>query len=270
MAITPFRKKKSLGQNFLRSKSIVKRIALSANILPGEIVLEIGPGKGILTRALLDAGAHVIAVEKDDRLIPELEELFRIEAQKGLFTLVHGDILELFPASIPFIANGTYKVVANIPYYISGALLRLLLESDAQPNTMVLMLQKEVARRIVAQDKKESILSVSVKAYGIPKYIDTVKKEMFKPVPNVDSAILQIHHISKDFFVNTEEKTFFKIIKTAFGQKRKTLGNTLRAVFAEKTSHILSNAGVESNARPEDLTLTDWKKILTSADTTRI
>lgn len=265
MPSTPFRKKKSLGQNFLRSTSIVKKIALSADLVPGEIVLEIGPGKGILTRALLDAGAHVVAVEKDDRLISELRETFASELANGTFELIHGDILELFPQSISQISDGNYKVVANIPYYISGALLRLLLESNVQPNTMVLMLQKEVARRIVAQDKKESILSISVKAYGIPKYIDTVKKEMFKPVPNVDSAILKIHTISNNFFKDSNEETFFKLIKTAFGQKRKTLGNTLRAIFGDMTEHILMSADISPKARPEDLQLSDWKKILQGA-----
>lgn len=262
MSNTPFRKKKSLGQNFLRSTSVVKKIVASADITAGEIVLEVGPGKGILTRALLDSGARVVAVEKDDRLIPELSELFAEEVALGTFTLVHGDILELFPTSIPLIKNGNYKVVANIPYYISGALLRIFLESDCQPASMVLMLQKEVARRIVAQDKKESILSVSVKAYGTPQYIDTVKKEMFKPIPNVDSAVLKIHTISKDFFAGIEEETFFTLIKTAFGQKRKTLGNTLRAIFGVETEKVLEGAGIQKNARPEDLTLLDWRKII--------
>lgn len=268
MPSTPFRKKKSLGQNFLRSSSVVKKLVVVANIEVGDIVLEVGPGKGILTRSLLDAGAHVIAVEKDNRLIPELEETFANEIEKGTLTLVYGDILELFPTSIPHLVDGNYKVVANIPYYISGALLRLLLESDVQPSAMVLMLQKEVARRIVAQDKKESILSISVKAYGIPKYIDTVKKEMFKPIPNVDSAILAIYSISKNFFTQNSisQQRFFEIIKTAFGQKRKTLGNTLRSVFGNDTDLYLSKAEIDKKVRPEDLTLENWKNIVASAN----
>jgi len=258
----PFQKKKSLGQNFLRSNSVVKKIVASAHIEKDEIVLEVGPGKGILTKALLEAGAQVIAIEKDHRLIPELLETFQKEISEKRFTLIEGDILELFPGDIPSITQGNYKVVANIPYYISGALLRIFLESVCQPNSMVLMLQKEVARRIVARDGKESILSISVKAYGVPKYIDTVKKEQFKPIPKVDSAILAVEHISRDFFTHITQKYFFTVLKTAFGQKRKTIGNTLRKVFAEKTENILTSAGLTKNVRPEDLTLVDWKRIV--------
>lgn len=253
------RAKKTLGQNFLRSKSAIRTIVVSAGIKNGEVVLEIGPGKGILTKALLEAGATVIAVEKDNRLIPLLEETFKTEIENGRLCLIHGDILEMFP-NIPLISPSNYKVVANIPYYISGALLKLLLGSKKQPQLMVLMLQKEVAKRIVAKDSKESILSMSVKVYGTPKYIETIKKESFSPQPKVDSAILLIKDISKDFFKNEEEEnTFFEIIKKTFGQKRKTLNHTLTKTLGIDTEALNQNTPLDLRRRPETLSKDEWK-----------
>lgn len=260
----PIHAKKTLGQNFLRSKSAIRTIIKSADIKKGEMVLEIGPGKGVLTQALLEAGATVVAVEKDARLIPLLEDIFRTAIEENRLYLIHGDILELFP-NIPLIISNDYKVVANIPYYISGALLRLLLESNIQPQLMVLMLQKEVAKRIVARDGKESILSISVKVYGIPEYVDTIKKESFSPQPKVDSAILLIKNISRDFFKNKEaEVLFFKILKKTFGQKRKTLKHTLTKVLNINTETLTKKIPIDLKRRPETLDQEEWK-ILVSA-----
>jgi len=166
----------------------------------------------------------------------------------------------LFP-NIPELTDTSFKVVANIPYYISGALLRIFLQSDRQPSAMVLMMQREVVKRIVARDEKESILSLSVKAYGVPTYVVTVKKELFSPKPKVDSAILAINGISKTFFSGINEQDFFLLIKTAFGQKRKTLGHTLKPIFKDKTESLFTQTAINPKTRPEDLHLSDWKKI---------
>src|SRR3990167_6163537 len=163
--------KKSLGQHFLRNRAILKRIVEAGNISAEDTVLEVGPGEGVLTELLLKQAGKVIAVEKDDRLIPVLEQKFAAEIASGEFELIHADILEFSIFNFQF-SKKPYKIVANLPYYITGQFLRKFLQgTECPPHTMVLLLQKEVARRIVASDKKESILSISVKAYGTPKYI---------------------------------------------------------------------------------------------------
>lgn len=249
--------KKSLGQNFLKSIAIVGRIAKTANITPGETVLEIGPGKGILTKALLETGAKVIAVEKDDSLVKFLEEKFSSEIASGNLTLIHDDILN-FSTSDYSLSTINYKLIANIPYYITGQILRKFLEEKNQPKTIVVLVQKEVARRIVASDKKESILSLSVKAYGTPKYIETVKRTMFSPAPNVDSAILLIENISKDNFKNISEERFFEIVKEGFAHKRKTISNNLKAYISKEK---LAESGIEEKERAEKLSLLQWLEI---------
>ncbi|MFA6552369.1 MAG: 16S rRNA (adenine(1518)-N(6)/adenine(1519)-N(6))-dimethyltransferase RsmA [Candidatus Paceibacterota bacterium] len=296
--------KKSLGQNFLRSKSALQKIVEAADLKPDDVVLEVGPGEGILTEALLRSAGKVIAVEKDDRLIPLLEQKFASEISVGKFELIHEDILDLELTTDNLqlttrqnffkknLGGQTYKLIANIPYYITGQLLRKFLESDFQPSRMVLLLQKEVAKRIVASDNKESILSMSVKAYGTPKYIDTVKAECFTPKPKVDSAILLVENISKKFFApllgtsadensygdsfNTpasnrvtgfaenkiDEKKFFEILKKGFKSKRKILVSNLEISNDPNLEKIMSDCGITKNTRAEDITLEQWGRIL--------
>ncbi|MES2087919.1 MAG: 16S rRNA (adenine(1518)-N(6)/adenine(1519)-N(6))-dimethyltransferase RsmA [Patescibacteria group bacterium] len=245
--------KKSLGQNFLHSKKAISDIVLAGEIQKGETVLEAGPGTGILTEALLQAGAKVLAIEKDRRLIPVLEQKFAVEIASGNLTLIEGDILD-FDSSLYPLHTTHYKLVANIPYYITGVFIRKFLETEHQPNKIVILIQKEVAERIVTRDGKESLLSLGVKAYGTPKYIATVTKGNFRPAPNVDSAILAIENISRNNFENPEqEKKLFALAKKAFGQKRKMITGTL-GVSAE----TLSACGIEAKARPEELSLKDW------------
>ena len=190
----------------------------------------------MLTEALLETGAKVIAIEKDSRVIEILEERFKSYAERGLFRLIQGDALELSPrgAEIP----KQYKVISNIPYYITGALIRKFLEETQQPETIVFLVQKEVASRI-AREKKASLLSISVKVYGPPRYIETIKARFFKPQPKVDSAILVIEDISKDFFKNLDESTFFEIVRRAFSRKRKMLIGNLSTMFEKKELEAL-------------------------------
>ena len=271
-----FLAKKSLGQNFLRSKSALQKIVEAADLKPEDVVLEVGPGEGILTEALLKSAGKVIAVEKDDRLIPLLQEKFASEISVGKFELIHADILdiELTTNNLQLttrqnffkknLGGQAYKLIANIPYYITGQLLRKFLESDFQPSRMVLLLQKEVAKRIVASDNKESILSISVKAYGTPKYIDTVKAECFTPKPKVDSAILLVENISKSFFTsnNLDEKKFFEVLKKGFKSKRKILVGNLGISNDPNLEKIMSDCGITKNTRAEDITLEQWGRIL--------
>ncbi len=243
------RPKKSLGQNFLKSKQAIVDMIRAAQISAGERVLEIGPGKGVLTEALLEAGAKVIAVEADGELIPILREKFAAEIKSGQLLIINEDILEFSPK------KDVYKVVANIPYYITGAIFRKFLQSKSQPISMTILVQKEVAERIVARDKKESILSISVKAYGEPKIISKVSKRYFTPEPKVDSAIIHVDSINKAHFKEISEKNFFELVKTAFAQKRKTLVNNLSKLKIDGLPEILSNLGLNPKARAEDLSL---------------
>ncbi|HAT68242.1 MAG: ribosomal RNA small subunit methyltransferase A [Candidatus Yonathbacteria bacterium RIFOXYC2_FULL_47_9] len=253
--------KKSLGQNFLNSKTVAHDIVRAAELVPTDTVLEIGPGKGFLTEELIASGAHVIAVEKDDRMIPLLSEKFADAINSKQFTLIHGDIVEILEKGTLKLPPA-YKLVANIPYYLTGYLVRVFLEALSKPERMILMLQKEVADRIVARDKKESILSIAVKVYGTPHIVKKVPARYFTPAPKVDSAVLAIENISnKNFSDNESEKRFFNIVRTGFSHKRKKLAGNLRELFGDKTLSLLDQANVDLNVRAEDITLSDWLAI---------
>jgi 16S rRNA (adenine1518-N6/adenine1519-N6)-dimethyltransferase len=250
--------KKSLGQNFLKSHAALKKMVSSAGAGPTDTILEIGPGKGALTKELLASGAHILAIEKDDRLIPYLQELFEAEIKSGQLELIHGDALEFDPRKYKL---QKYKIVANIPYYITGLLIRTYLESPYPPEGMTILVQKEVAERIVARDGKESILSLSVKLFGTPFYKGVVSKRYFSPQPKVDSAILHIANITKTVSKKTAD-TFFIIIKQAFSQKRKTLLHTLGDIYSRETiGLLLQQLNKKELARPEELSLSDWLSI---------
>jgi 16S rRNA (adenine1518-N6/adenine1519-N6)-dimethyltransferase len=250
-------KKKSLGQHFLASAHYLALIADSAHIAEGERVLEIGPGEGALTRELLARGARVVAIEKDHRLMPLLKEKFAQEVKEEKLSLIEGDVLE-YDMSYFFNAHTSYKVVANIPYYITGAIIEKFLSSKGQPTSMTLLVQKEVALRI-AREQKESILSLSVKAYGVPRYIKTVPAGAFSPPPDVDSAILAIEHISRNNFESSlHEKKFFLLLKAGFAHKRKLLRRNLETALGETATDALEAAGIPLEARAEDVTLENW------------
>ncbi|HWB33823.1 MAG TPA: 16S rRNA (adenine(1518)-N(6)/adenine(1519)-N(6))-dimethyltransferase RsmA [Candidatus Paceibacterota bacterium] len=246
-------KKKSLGQHFLNSPHYLSLIADTAQIVPGEYVLEIGPGEGALTQELLARGARVVAVEKDHRLMPILAEKFGRQIEEGRLSLIEGDVLE---KNIEIMEP--YKLVANIPYYVTGAILEKFLSHEHVPTSAVLLVQKEVAERI-AREKKESILSLSVKAYGNPTYIKTVPAGAFSPPPQVDSAILSIQHISRSNFADAEqEKKFFDLLHAGFAHKRKLLVRNLETVLGDKAAGALAGAGIAANARAEDVPLEGW------------
>src|SRR3989344_4519147 len=210
------RAKKSLWQHFLRSKRALDVIIEAGNIMKNDIVLEIGPGEGILTERLLKTGVKVVAVEKDDDLYEFLKTKFHKEIKKRKLILMHEDILDF---DFKKLTAKSYKLIANIPYNITGAILKKFLSAEHQPKQMVLLVQKEVAKRIV--EEKSSILSTSVKVYGKPRYVETVKAGSFTPMPKVDSAIIAIDDISKDFFKGFDEKEFFEMLRTGFRSKRK-------------------------------------------------
>lgn len=252
-----FTHKKSLGQNFLTSDYVPKKMCDAADLQAGETVLEIGPGTGVLTKELLRRGARVAAVEADPRAIAILEDIFKAEIISTQLTLHHSDARTLDSATFA-LSDHAYKVVANIPYYLSGFLLRTLLEATHQPNTIVFLIQKELAER-VARDPKESLLSLSVKAFGTPRYVSTIKRGHFNPPPKVDSAILAITQINRNHFTSISPATFFTILHLGFGQKRKQLASNLKTICPLEKSHaILSELGYPPTVRAEDIAITDW------------
>jgi len=257
--------KKSLGQNFLKAKWALILMTKAAKVGKKDIILEAGPGKGALTEKLLEAGAKVIAVEKDRRLIPELEKKFSKEIKSGRLRIIEGDILNFNPANYG-LQTTNYKLISNIPYYITGSFLEKFLSAEIQPEKMVLTVQKEVAKRITASSGKESVLSISVKAYGKPEYIKAVGKEFFSPKPKVDSAIILIDNISKERFGKSDEKLFFKIMKTGFSHKRKFLLGNLKGKEFEADEKLFKNLGINPKARAEDLTLGKWLALAKSLE----
>ena len=246
-----FKAKKSLGQNFLKSEKALEQIIDAAEIQKGETILEIGPGKGALTKRLLEKTNKVIAIEKDRRSVEFMKEKFEKEIKEGRLEILEEDVLNFDENNL-----GDYKIIANIPYYITGEILRKFLSSDNNPSSLTVLVQKEVATRIVARDKKESILSISVKIFGEPKYIATVKKEAFKPSPKVDSAILHISNISKEKLKNVTEERFFEVVKSGFSHKRKQLGSNLKETIKEEGA--FSKCDVNKTDRAEDLSLEQW------------
>lgn len=262
--------KKSLGQNFLTSEAAIFKIVQAAKIFPekssdapAETVLEIGPGRGVLTTALLDAGAHVIAIEKDRELVAELsaQPKFADAISVGKLKLIEADVLELSAEQLGLQAGG-YKIVANLPYYITGQFLKKFLSEElSQPSLMVLLLQKEVVERIIAADKKESLLSISVKVYGQPRKVTVVNRGSFFPAPNVDSAVIAIENISKKFFAGRglSEKNFFEILRAGFAHKRKMLISNLAEIAQrERLTEIFDSLKISLKIRAEDLTLEQW------------
>ena len=242
--------KKFLGQHFLTSSDIARGVVEAACVQKGDAVLEIGPGEGVLTRELLAAGARVVAVEKDTDCIGVLENLFAEALEEKRLTLIEGDILEM---SLADVLPKEFKVVANIPYYITGEIIRFVLSQKEKPSFLSLLVQKEVAERI-ARDKKESILSLSVKAFGKPKYVRTVKAGSFFPKPKVDSAILAVEDISNHFFDRFSEHDFFLAIKTAFGQKRKQIAKTLGSIVdSEELKKALGELSIQPTSRQRNI-----------------
>lgn len=251
------RAKQSLGQNFLMHQATADRIADAASLEAGATVLEIGPGTGMLTASLLRWAGKVIAVETDEELIPSLKERFAKETGDGRLEVVAGDIRSFDLDRLP----DPYHVVANIPYYITGEIVRLLLSARHKPASVTLLVQKEVAERI-ARDAKESLLSLSVKVYGSPKYVFTVPRGAFRPAPKVDSAVLFISHIHAPFADNEEEAWFFKVLQTGFGHKRKQLAKNLTALRpSERVVAALHEAGLSVQARAEDVPLESWRTL---------
>jgi len=252
-----FQPKKILGQHFLIDKKALSKIIQSAELSPQDIILEIGPGLGQLTFALAPKVKKIIAIEKDKRLFEILKE----KTKKRKIKLILGDILKIFPEKLP-LKTQKYKVVANIPYYLTSNLIRRLLEAKNPPQLIVLLVQKEVAQRICAKPPQMNLLAVAVQYLAQPKIIAYVSKKSFWPRPQVDSAILKIIPQRKKLV--QKRKKFFQIVKAGFVHPRKLLLNNLAQelkINKEKLVQIFTQLGFDLKLRAEALSVGEWEKL---------
>jgi 16S rRNA (adenine1518-N6/adenine1519-N6)-dimethyltransferase len=250
---------KGLGQNFLQDPLALEAIVAAAEIQVTDSVLEIGPGLGSLTRYLAESAEKVIAVELDAKLIPPLKDVL---SRYQNVQIIHGDILKLSLKDL--IEDDGYLVVANIPYYITSAVIRHLLENQSKPRRIVLTIQKEVARRICAKPGDMSLLALSVQVYGAPRIAAHIPAGAFFPTPKVDSAVLIIDIFAAPLVGQDLLDSFFKLIKAGFSQKRKTLRNSLSSglhISPTNAAELLTQANIDPQRRAETLSIEEWERL---------
>ncbi len=270
MPITPA-PKKSLGQHWLHDDATLEAICESADVGEGDTVLEVGPGLGTLTRKLLARGAQITAVEFDHDLAVNLgKHLWEGSLPKAgeaeRLVVVEQDILQFDLRQMP----PGYKVVANIPYYLTSNLIRVLTESPSQFSIVAILIQKEVAERVAANPGEMSILSVTAQFYCEATLGPFVPARLFTPPPKVDSQVLILRYREKPLFENVDPKLFFRLVKAGFSQKRKTLQNSLRgglAITKPEAAQLLESAGISPTARAQELSLEEWHALYLAAQT---
>lgn len=248
--------RKRLGQNFLCNQQVLQKIVHIAGVTSTDEVLEIGAGLGSLTRELAVQARGVTAVEIDTRLLPTLRKVMKPFANA---IIIQGDILKLDPGSL--VGSNGYLVVANIPYYITSAVIRHLLEAPAKPARVVLTVQKEVAERICAIPGEMNLLALGVQVYGNPEIKLSIPAAAFYPTPEVDSAVLRIELLPDPAIPNSRLGEFFVLAKAGFSQKRKTLRNSISGGMklpTSRTEDLLKQAGIDPQRRAETLSITEW------------
>ena len=252
--------RKGLGQNFLIDRGVLDKIIAAAGIENTDTVVEVGPGLGVLTRALAEKAGKVVSVELDRNMVALLRETM---AGVPNVAIVERDILDTPPESL--IGESNYKVVANLPYYITSPVLRHFLESTHQPQSLVVMVQKEVARQIVARPPETSLLSVAIQFYGTPRIVSYVPAGAFYPPPKVASAILRIDVLPERRLSAEDEAVFFKLARAGFSTRRKQLINALSSgldIDKARGAELLQKAGIDPRRRAETLTIDDWLNLL--------
>ena len=263
--------RKSLAQHFLISRNVLQKIVSAASLSGDDIVIEVGPGLGVLTRELVQVAGWVIAVELDNRIAELLKNKF-VPAEN--LTVINQDILQIEPGELfrrtksqlpsALKLKTVYKVVANLPYYITSAVIRRFLEASVKPSVMIIMVQKEIAREIVAGPGEMSLLSVSVQFYGKPKIVSYVPAACFYPPPKVDSAILRIDIFDTLPMPLEDIEGFFRLVRAGFSANRKQIINSLSGGLKIPKHLILpflSDAGIEATRRAETLSIKEWQKL---------
>lgn len=245
--------RKDLGQHFLIDKKALETIVETSEIKPNDKIVEVGPGMGILTNELCKLAKEVIAVELDSAMVGVIKTSC---IKHSNLWIKNEDVLKFDTRSL-----GDYKLISNLPYYITSAVIRLFLEAENKPSEMVLLMQKEVADRIAAKPNRMSKLSVAVQFYGNPTVVANVPRTSFFPAPKVDSAIIKIKVYKKPLFPDVDIKLFFRIVKAGFGEKRKQLTNSISGglnLEKEEAEKLLKEAGINPMARAESLAMKDW------------
>ncbi len=254
------RPRKGLGQHFLVSERAVRRIVKAASLGPGDVVVEVGPGVGVLTKLLAREAKSVIAVELDEAIIPVLREYL---GGAGNVRIIQGDVLAIGAAEIvPH--DCSYKVVANLPYYITSAAIRHFLEDPHPPDMMVLTVQWEVARRLTAAPPRMSLLSVSVQVYGRAEMLFRIPAGAFYPPPKVDSGVVRIKRYHSPLVLPERREHFFRVVKAGFSQRRKQLHNSLSGglrMSSESVGEVLRQAGIQPSRRAETLSIEEWIRL---------
>ena len=248
--------KKSLGQNFLHDPNTLEKIVNTAELMPDDTVVEIGPGTGTLTKLLAQKARHVISIEIDASLRPVLEQEL---APYDNVVVMYEDFLKV--DVLRLVGAKDFIVVANVPYYITSKILRNLLDSHRRPRRIVLTVQMEVAERIIAEPGDMSLLAVSVQFYGKPQIVTRLKPGVFWPRPDVDSAVLRIDCYDDLLLDVPDSKTFFRVVRAGFSQKRKQLKNSLSGGLGIKSraaGDMLDEAGIDATRRAETLSLEEW------------
>lgn len=254
--------KKSLGQNFLRDRTIIEGIVSAAGVQRTDRIFEIGPGTGVLTQALSGTGASVLAIEIDSRLVERLNEIF---VQSESVSILEGNILDMNLEELLIHAGyeyQSYKVVANIPYYITAPIIRTLLSLRSQASLIILMVQNEVAERIVAKPGNMSILSVMVQYYAEAEKCFFVPRTAFDPVPAVDSAVVKL--VPKRRFQASEDRHVFRVVRAGFSARRKTLVNNLTNAFhldRVRIEQLFSALGIGLMIRAQELSVAEWRAL---------
>ncbi len=265
------RARKRLGQHFLIDEEVLKLIILAAELAPTDVIMEIGPGLGVLTRELAKQAGWVVSIELDNKLAAILKQTL---ASSSNITIINEDVLRIVPAALleeqkakfppevksPF----SYKVVANLPYYITSPVLRHFLEASVKPKIMVVMVQKEVAEEIVAKPGRMSLLSVSVQLYGEPRIVGYVPAQCFYPAPEVDSAILRIALYPQPAVDIADKESFFALVRAGFSASRKQIGNSLTQGLGLPKAEVLAlleKTGIVPQRRAETLTLEEWARL---------
>jgi len=250
--------KKDLGQHFLVNPEALQSIVEAAELTKEDKVLEVGPGMGVLTNELCKHAGEVIALEFDKAMI----SIVKTSCIKHTnLKVINADVLKFDSSEL-----GQYKLVANLPYYITSPVLRLFLEAENKPDEMVILVQREVAERICAKPARMSILAISVQFYGNPKIVEVIPRTSFFPAPKIDSAILKIRIYKKPLF-DVDVPLFFRLVKAGFGEKRKQLINSLSGGLTlnkETTELLLKDAGISTMARAESLAMMDWYNLYKS------
>lgn len=247
---------KTYGQNFLMDEIVLQDMIESAGISKNDVVLEVGPGIGNLTKFLLESSKQVIAIEKDPQFVPVLNSL---KKKFKNFSYILSDALEVDLAEA--LPEGDYKVVANIPYYATGKLIQKFIQTDRKPSSMTLLMQKEVAENITSKPGNLNLLAISVQLYAQAKLIEIVPARKFYPAPKVDSAVVLIELFTKPKFKIKDEQKFFKVLKACFTGKRKQIHNTLTnnlGLDKEIVLQVLSSSKLTPELRPQQLTIDQW------------